>query len=161
MPPAGGKKSAIIFSRDMCVRENTSQTASVEFVRHRHTNSAHSRLQAFCQKRASPFLDKSLAVCRAHNWFDKGEPIPHLQTEKNFRPGTRPGRKWIAFDLPPAGGKLCEAFLKSCPARLCLPQGRAGDFYQYQNRMGYLLVKKSRPFWLRGVKVPTWRRPPS
>ena len=32
------------------------------------------------------------------------------QYEKNFRPGTRPGRKWIAFDLPPAGGKLCEAF---------------------------------------------------
>ena len=32
---------------------------------------------------------------------------------------------------------------------------------QYQNRMGYLLVKNSRPFWLRGVKVPTWRRPPS
>ena len=56
-----------------------------------------------------------------------GEPIPHLQTEKNFRPGTRPGRKWIAFDLPPAGGKLCEALLKSCPARACLPQGRAGD----------------------------------
>jgi hypothetical protein len=63
-----------------------------------------------------------------------GEPIPHLQTEKNFRPGTRPGRKWIAFDLPPAGGKLCEAFLKSCPARLCLPQGRAGGlFISYQN----------------------------
>ena len=35
------------------------------------------------------------------------------QYEKNFRPGTRPGRKWIAFDLPPAGGKLCEAFGQS------------------------------------------------
>ena len=33
--------------------------------------------------------------------------IKGLQTEKNFRPGTRPGRKWIAFDLPPAGGKFC------------------------------------------------------
>ena len=61
-----------------------------------------------CPKRALPFLDKRLAVCRAHNWFAMGEPIPHLQTEKNFRPGTRPGRKWIAFDLPPAGGKFCE-----------------------------------------------------
>jgi hypothetical protein len=39
-----------------------------------------------------------------------GEPIPHLQTERNFCPGTRPGQKWIAFHLPPAGGKLCEAF---------------------------------------------------
>ncbi|MFR4353781.1 MAG: hypothetical protein ACLT21_03635 [Oscillospiraceae bacterium] len=42
--------------------------------------------------------------------FAHGEQIPHLQTEKYFLPGTRPGKKWIAFDLPPAGGKLCEAF---------------------------------------------------
>ena len=33
------------------------------------------------------------------------------QYEKYFLPGTRPGKKWITFDLPPAGGKLCEAFL--------------------------------------------------
>ena len=38
-------KIEIIFSRDMCVRENTSQAASVEFVRQRHTNYARSRLQ--------------------------------------------------------------------------------------------------------------------
>ena len=50
LPPAGGKKSEIIFSRDMCVRENTAQAASVEFVRHRHTNSARSRLQPLCRK---------------------------------------------------------------------------------------------------------------
>ena len=48
--PAGGKKSEIIFSRDMCVRENTAQAASVEFVRHRHTNSARSRLHPLCRK---------------------------------------------------------------------------------------------------------------
>ena len=34
----------------MCVRENTSQAASVEFVRLWHTNYAHSRLQSFCRK---------------------------------------------------------------------------------------------------------------
>ena len=28
LPPAGGKKSEIIFSRDMCVRENTSQAVT-------------------------------------------------------------------------------------------------------------------------------------
>ena len=61
-------------------------------------------------KRAKPFWDKRLAVCRAHNLFAGGEQIPHLQTEKNFRPGTRPGRKWIALDLPPVGGKFCQAF---------------------------------------------------
>ena len=37
--------------------ENTSQSASVEFVRFRRTNSARGRLQAFCQKRALPFFD--------------------------------------------------------------------------------------------------------
>ena len=44
------QRSKIIFSCDMCVRENTSQAASVEFVRLWHTNYAHSRLQAFCRK---------------------------------------------------------------------------------------------------------------
>ena len=50
LPPAGGKKSEIIFSRDMRVRENTSQAESVEFVRRRHTNYARSRLQVLCRK---------------------------------------------------------------------------------------------------------------
>ena len=39
----------------MCVRENTSQAASVEFVRLWHTNYAHSRLQAFCRKNRRVF----------------------------------------------------------------------------------------------------------
>ena len=33
LPPAGGKKFQIIFHRDMCVGKNTSQAASVEFLR--------------------------------------------------------------------------------------------------------------------------------
>ena len=44
------QRSKIIFSCDMCVRENTSQAASVEFVRLWHTNYAHSRLQPFAGK---------------------------------------------------------------------------------------------------------------
>jgi hypothetical protein len=63
------------------------------------------------QKGQGPFWGKRLAVCRAHNLSADGGQIPHLQTEKYFLPGTRPGKKWIKFDLPPAGGKLCEAFL--------------------------------------------------
>ncbi|MFQ9053182.1 MAG: hypothetical protein ACLR5H_08495 [Oscillospiraceae bacterium] len=62
--------------------------------------------------------------------FAHGEQIPHLQTEKYFLPGTRPGKKWIAFDLPPAGGKLCEAFGTSCIPRREIPPGaflRCGD----------------------------------
>ena len=38
------------------------------------------------------FLTK-FAVCYAHNLFADGEQIPHLQPEKYFRSGTRPGRK--------------------------------------------------------------------
>ena len=47
----------IIFSHDMCVRENTSQAASVEFVRLWHTNYVRSRLQAFCRKKPEDFSD--------------------------------------------------------------------------------------------------------
>ncbi len=44
------KESPIIFFGDMCGEENTSQAASVEFVRWRRTNYARSRLQPLCQK---------------------------------------------------------------------------------------------------------------
>ena len=46
----GRKESPIIFFGDMCGEENTSQAASVEFVRRRRTNYARSRLQPLCQK---------------------------------------------------------------------------------------------------------------
>jgi len=49
------QRNEIIFSRDMRVRENTSQAASVEFVRLRRTNYARSRLQAFCRKNPEGF----------------------------------------------------------------------------------------------------------
>ena len=49
------QRSPIIFSRDMCVRENTAQAASVEFVRLRRTNYARSRLQFFCRKNPEGF----------------------------------------------------------------------------------------------------------
>ena len=49
------QRNKIIFSRDMCVRENTSRAASVEFVRHRRTNYARSRPQAFCRKNPEGF----------------------------------------------------------------------------------------------------------
>ena len=47
-----------IFARGVYLGENTSQSASVEFIRFRRTNYARGRLQAFCQKRALPFFDK-------------------------------------------------------------------------------------------------------
>ncbi len=37
-----------------------------------------------CPKRALPFWDRRLAVCRAHNLFAEGEQIPHLQPESIF-----------------------------------------------------------------------------
>ena len=49
------QRNKIIFSRDMCVRENTARAASVEFVRLRRTNYARSRPQAFCRKNPEGF----------------------------------------------------------------------------------------------------------
>ena len=49
------QRNKIIFSRDLCVRENTPRAASVEFVRHRRTNYARSRPQAFCRKNPEGF----------------------------------------------------------------------------------------------------------
>ena len=46
-----------IFCRGVYLAKNTSQSASVEFVCCRQTNYARGRLQAFCSKRAPPFLD--------------------------------------------------------------------------------------------------------
>ena len=46
-----------IFARGVYLGENSSQSASVELVRPWRTNYARGRLQAFCPKRASPFLD--------------------------------------------------------------------------------------------------------
>lgn len=42
--PAGDEKIQIIFHRDMCVAENTTQAASVRVVRRRRTAGAWSRL---------------------------------------------------------------------------------------------------------------------
>ena len=63
LPPAGGKSSEIIFARGVYLGENTSQSASVEFVRFQRTNYARGRLQAFCQKRALPFFDSHKEGC--------------------------------------------------------------------------------------------------
>ena len=56
-PPAGGKGILIIFCRGVYLTENTTQAASVRFVRQGRTNRARGRLQSFCQKRAKPFFD--------------------------------------------------------------------------------------------------------
>ena len=65
------QRSPIIFFGDMCGEENTSQAASVEFVRRRRTNYARSRLQPLCQKgflfdslkrRLSRFRDRRLVL---------------------------------------------------------------------------------------------------
>ena len=72
LPPAGGKEIKIIFCRGapqgglscpfgaihlLYLTENTTQAASVRFVRLWRTNRARGRLQSFCQKRALPFFD--------------------------------------------------------------------------------------------------------
>ena len=64
-----------IFARGVYLGENTSQSASVEFVRPWRTNYARSRLQAFCPKWASPILDsgKSAGIVRYRRFCYRGE----------------------------------------------------------------------------------------
>ena len=47
-----------IFRQGVYLTENTSQAASVEFVCHRQTNYARSRLQKVWRKRPKDFSDK-------------------------------------------------------------------------------------------------------
>ena len=68
------KKIKIIFSRDMCVRENTSQAASVEFVRHGRTNYARSRLQTFCRKNPEGFSDSLKCTALLRRAFYRFRP---------------------------------------------------------------------------------------
>ena len=84
LPPAGGKGILIIFCRGVYLTENTTQAASVRFVRQRRTNRARGRMQSFCQKRAKPFFDSL------------GSPFGRAVTEKRRdcedRPVTVPFR---------------------------------------------------------------------
>jgi len=50
LPPAGGKKIKIIFRRDLCVRENTAQAASVEFRRYTPKLCAQQPVKLFGRK---------------------------------------------------------------------------------------------------------------
>ena len=79
----------IIFSHDMCVRENTSQASSVEFLRLWHTNYARSRLQAFCRKNPEDFSDslrepaaKAAGSLCVENFLHAGA---FLRTSKSFQ----------------------------------------------------------------------------
>ena len=55
--PQAANEMQSIFCRGVYLAKNSSQSASVEFVRFQRTNYARGRLQAFCPKRALPFLD--------------------------------------------------------------------------------------------------------
>ena len=63
------KESPIIFFGDMCGEENTSQAASVEFVRRRRTNYARSRLQPFCREITSDFPTNEKGSGRSRSLF--------------------------------------------------------------------------------------------
>jgi hypothetical protein len=53
--PQAANKVQSVFCGGMYVAKNTSQSASVEFVRFQRTNYARGRLRIFCFKRAKPF----------------------------------------------------------------------------------------------------------
>ena len=54
--PQAANQMRSVFCGGVYVAKNTSQSASVEFVRFQRTNYARGRLQAFCQKGLCPFL---------------------------------------------------------------------------------------------------------
>ena len=54
--PQAAKQVWSVFCGGVYVAKNTSQSASVEFVRFQRTNYARGRLQAFCKKGLCPFL---------------------------------------------------------------------------------------------------------
>ena len=90
------QRNKIIFSRDMCVRENTARAASVEFVRHRRANYARSRPQAFCRKNPEGFSTvsdrprrRSLLREFPHQLPSNEHPIP-----RKYPPPFRQGRVW-------------------------------------------------------------------
>ncbi len=62
LPPQRQKESKSVFGRGAYVDKNTAQAASVEFVRHRRTNYARSRLQPFGGKARRAFSTRSDSV---------------------------------------------------------------------------------------------------
>ena len=88
----------------MCVRENTARAASVEFVRHRRTNYARSRPQAFCRKNPEGFSTVSDRPRRRSLFAGIPAPasckrIPHtlqvsLHQSAAGPPPFRQGRLW-------------------------------------------------------------------
>ena len=134
----------------MCVRENTSRAASVEFVRHRRTNYARSRPQAFCRKNPEGFSTVSdrprrrslfagipqSRLCRASPPLGKGakgtgvadchtSDIGHWFAMTGFPWSVVHGRRATARVAPTEGYKECLAGGRtgaSAPTE-CLPIG--------------------------------------
>ena len=65
MPLKAAKKVSSIFAQDVYLGENSSQAASVEFVRQRRTNYARSRLQKNCRKAPWGIFDSLKGRCIA------------------------------------------------------------------------------------------------
>ena len=80
-----------------------------------------------CQKSSLRLFDRCFAVSCVHNLSPVGGQIPHLEPEKCFLPGTRPGRKRIGFYLPPQAANSARLFcfltpIKTAGAVYRLPQ---------------------------------------
>ena len=88
------QRKSKIFRRGVYLAENTSQTASVEFVPHGGTNYARSRLPKFVGKalRAFPTVSKEAADCRFLFRLFSHEVLPHggedVQQHALFQAGT-------------------------------------------------------------------------
>ena len=116
------QRSKIIFSRDMCVSENTSQAASVEFVRLWHTNHAHSRLQPFVGKTLRVFPTASMTPAaigrRGHVLFSVPAP-PYKAVDRGSPP-----RRNRSSDRPHMPVKAHSLRIRFIHCDLLPPQSR-------------------------------------
>ena len=94
-----------VFCRGVYLAENTSQTASVEFVPHWGTNYARSRLPKFVGKARKGFFDSLKCVrSKIPDTFFVYSVSPFAMAAMRFRLVTMPHR---AFLLSTTGTKFC------------------------------------------------------
>ena len=85
-----------VFSITFSGPKSFAQTLKKEFLEVAHSLTAAWKQAAVSLSRKPFGLSRQFfAVCCAHNLYAFGVQIPHLQPEKYFLPGTRPGRKSI------------------------------------------------------------------
>ena len=158
-PPKGGEKNEIIFCRGVYLAENTSQAASVEFVRLKRINYARSRLQIFVEKpskvfrQSKPgsctepgvgvFLNQSLVSAQERKRLPAGQCVPSLWAAAADRKHHSNAR------LPPAGTLPTEPL---SPARRTDGEANHQWATPVGRCTGFHLPSRRKWYWVHGCK---------